>query len=646
MPTVKKKGKNYKAPKAAVATAAFPATAASKGNSKEAKESIGSSSVRDTPTSVSDVDIDVHPMKIGHCLVVEFRDKSHRVAKIISTNEILSDSNEKTFMYYVHYLEFNRRMDEWIKISRIMQPPSIANPMEAPLMASLGHHAPTDEVGASGGGGGAPVTASAIDHTGSSSSKRSRENLNLKESEEDNEDDLEGDESKTSRNSKKSPAAAAAAAALAILPNPNAGSSAYVMDLEHDEHEGMDAAALKEHEEITKIKNICNVLIGKSKIECWYYSPYPKELTAAGPIDCLYICEFTFRFFKTKKELIRFQSKDILMRHPPGHEIYRDPRPESPVSVFEIDGSVERTYCQNLCYFAKLFLDHKTLYYDVEPFLFYVLCTRDERGFHPVGYYSKEKYSDAGYNLACILCFPFAQRKGYGRFIIQFSYELSKKEYKIGSPEKPLSDLGAVSYRSYWAVTLLYTLRNYDACNAAHYAQHNDRLIDAADRNDISGSLKMQQQKQQQQQQQTDAISIMDLARLTSILPEDIIPVLQMLNILRPEGDSSKGVGGTESTARGDNSDGSGTGYYLYMDEDYLDSLIVKYSPTLGSNSSIIVVNPEYLQWAAPYVVDYKRDKWNIRSYLESSNNNNSNNNNGTGTSSGSSTSKTVGVKQ
>lgn len=49
-------------------------------------------------------------------------------------------------------------------------------------------------------------------------------------------------------------------------------------------------------------------------------------------------------------------------------------------------------YCQNLCLLAKLFLDHKTLYFDVEPFLFYVLCEVDKVGAHLVGYFSKVCY--------------------------------------------------------------------------------------------------------------------------------------------------------------------------------------------------------------------------------------------------------------
>lgn len=31
----------------------------------------------------------------------------------------------------------------------------------------------------------------------------------------------------------------------------------------------------------------------------------------------------------------------------------------------QVDGKDNTIYCQNLCLLAKLFLDHKTLYYDV-----------------------------------------------------------------------------------------------------------------------------------------------------------------------------------------------------------------------------------------------------------------------------------------
>lgn len=95
----------------------------------------------------------------------------------------------------------------------------------------------------------------------------------------------------------------------------------------------------------------------------------------------------------------------------------------------------------------------------------------------------------------CILTLPCHQRKGYGKLIISLSYELSKIEEKVGSPEKPISDLGKVSYMSYWSSTLLKLL------SQRPWGGEN-------------------------------AISIEDLSRLTCITTDDIIECLKSLHIL------------------------------------------------------------------------------------------------------------------
>lgn len=152
---------------------------------------------------------------------------------------------------------------------------------------------------------------------------------------------------------------------------------------------------------------------GKYEIQTWYSSPFPQEYAR---LSKLFLCEFCLKYTKSKAVLERHQDKCI-WRHPPATEIYRC----KDLSVFEVDGNVNKIYCQNLCLLAKLFLDHKTLYYDVEPFLFYVLTKNDKKGCHLVGYFSKEKHCVQKYNVSCIMTMPQYQRQGFGRFLIDFS---------------------------------------------------------------------------------------------------------------------------------------------------------------------------------------------------------------------------------
>jgi len=322
------------------------------------------------------------------------------------------------------------------------------------------------------------------------------------------------------------------------------------------------------------------VNFGKFEIDTWHAAPYPEEYSKNKN---LYLCEFCLKYMSSDYIAWRHKLK-CSAKHPPGDEIYRNDitNPETQavttLSFWEVDGRRNPLYCQNLCLLAKLFLGSKTLYYDVEPFLFYIMTENDEFGCHFVGYFSKEKrgcgpppamnlpqdetqdsqanggadqetqdhggdpaLSNPGNNVSCILVLPVHMRRGFGRVLIEFSYLLTKVEGRTGSPEKPLSDMGLVSYRSYWRTVLCRLLLRYQ---------------------------KLGQGKQ---------ISVAGIAKETGMTPDDIISTLEALRFLVRDPISKT--------------------YALRLDYDYMKEYVDKHD-----KKATIQLDPERLVWT-PYVM-------------------------------------------
>ncbi|KAM5351834.1 hypothetical protein ACJ41O_004557 [Fusarium nematophilum] len=223
-------------------------------------------------------------------------------------------------------------------------------------------------------------------------------------------------------------------------------------------------------------------------------------------------------------------------------EIVQD---EGEWSIWEVDGEKDGLFCQNLSLFAKLFLDNKSVFFDVTGFNYFLLVytppakpssagaalslapaaasASEAPSAAPqiTGFFSKEKMSWDNNNLACILVFPPWQRKGLGALLMGASYEISRREGILGGPEKPISDLGKKGYRRFWAGEIARWLLSIDL--------------------DANGP-----------EQQEVLVDMTDCSRATWIHPDDCLQVLRDMGVAEEAG---LGPGKPEEKSAADEAD-------------------------------------------------------------------------------------------
>ncbi|KAL2194840.1 histone acetyltransferase-like protein [Corynascus similis CBS 632.67] len=309
-------------------------------------------------------------------------------------------------------------------------------------------------------------------------------------------------------------------------------------------------------------------------------------------LDRLYVCPCCFKYSRelvTWWEHVRWCERRGYM---PGRQIYTHPRgkrtvlvPAGPAprpgrgnkrgsvgqrlveqvvqdegewSIREVDGEEDVLFCQNLSLFAKLFLDNKSVFFDVTGFNYFLLVytppppaaapptassitTNTEttittrtpktptisRGRSQiVGFFSKEKMSWDNNNLACILVFPPWQRKGLGSLLMGVSYEISRREGVLGGPEKPISDLGKKGYKRFWAGEICRWILGL-AHNCPNATSDGDPC-DGDDEGDNDGAMA--------EEKKEIVVDVEACSQATWIAPEDCLSVLREMGLAEDAG--------------------------------------------------------------------------------------------------------------
>ena len=142
-----------------------------------------------------------------------------------------------------------------------------------------------------------------------------------------------------------------------------------------------------------KIKMQKEVFLG---LNIRLFPAYPSEyMSHHGAAPILYLCDKCFYPHLSEGLLHNHMEDKCKNFKQPGRVIYQEAEGDIFFKFYEVDGSKHQMYCQQLCLFAKFFIQSKTVCYAVKNFMFYILTKTEGGKEQVIGYFSKNR------NFAC-----------------------------------------------------------------------------------------------------------------------------------------------------------------------------------------------------------------------------------------------------
>jgi histone acetyltransferase HTATIP len=334
--------------------------------------------------------------RLAEILSIRERPQSRYSVRRKAAEEAADVKPEDKLEYFVHWDQFNKRLDEWVSGSRLVlnrdlewprpkapPAPKKAPPQKAPKAPSKAPKAPgkaprqtsasllkkaslnaawaaapsSPAAHLSTPYGGAPSPSPAP----STPLKRKTPHDEDEEAEGEDEDaegdadadgepdgdaDAEGDMDVDAEGEPEEETFELSLTGAPTEPPPPLASFSKEKEIEKLRTQGSMTQSISE---IARVKNLNRLQIGKHEVDAWYFSPYPQEY---AHLPLLYICEMCLSYFPSDFMLMRHRKRCNLL-HPPGNEIYR----HEDISFYELDGKRQLTYCRNLSLLSKCFLD-------------------------------------------------------------------------------------------------------------------------------------------------------------------------------------------------------------------------------------------------------------------------------------------------